>query len=246
MDPKLKPWKCIAITLNPEGERYKEFLKNNNHLKIKTFQGIIGKDLTKEEIIDQGLATRDLVYSPHFQKKRMGCSASHRSIWDKCAKGKKGYLVLEDDCYTHPEISDFIDDNLTDLMDMDICFFAVNTNSVLISLSNVGITSKSLFEPKNPSPNWIRNALSRTKIHEIKAHRLIHSFGYCAYFISPKGAEKLRQKVFPLSTKEMIVPLVRGKLVACGLDRSANTIYSEVDAYVCQPFLAYTPNIDSP
>ena len=238
----MKSWKCVAITVDSESETYQKFLENNNHLKIKTFQGIIGKDLTEEEIVEQGLATRDLVNSPHLLKSEMGCSASHRSIWDKCAKGKKGYLVLEDDCYTHPKISNFINDNLDSLMNIDICLFTVNTNSILKSISPCGLTNFTLFNPTYPTQEWIGNAFSKTKTKEVRMHKLIYAFGCCSYFISPRGAEKLRQKIFPLSTKTLEIPLLKGVTTLCGLDRSANSIYSEVDAYVCQPFLAYTPN----
>ena len=243
--PDQKSWECLAITLNPKAERYQNFLENNSHLKIETFQGIIGSDMTKQEIVERGLATRELAFSPLLKKGAIGCSASHKAIWDKAAEGSTGYFVLEDDCYTHPKVANFINNHLSILMNNDICFFGINTNSILLSTSPKGLVSLSLFDPKHPSQEWIKNALSKTTIEEVVLHRLFKAFGYCAYFISPRGARRLSQKIFPLSTKTTQIPLITENMPACGLDRAANGLYSELQANVCQPFLAYTPNIDS-
>ena len=87
-----KLWECIAITLDPEGKRYKTFLENNSHIQIEIFQGIKGTDLSKEEIISQGLATEELITSGLTNGGRIGCAASHRAVWLKAAKEGKGYL----------------------------------------------------------------------------------------------------------------------------------------------------------
>ena len=231
-----KSWKCFAITLDPEGERYQTFLENNNHLQIETFQGIIGRELTDEAIINQGLATSELVLSQLLKKGAIGCSASHKAIWDIASEGNVGYFILEDDCYTHPKAAKFINDNLSKLMNSDICFFGINTDSILLSTSPQGLVSLSLFDPKYPSQAWIKNALSQTTIEGVMLHRVFKAFGYCAYFISPSGAKRLSQKIFPLSTRTTQIPLITDRMPAIGLDRAANGVYSEIQANVCQPF----------
>ena len=240
-----KQWECLAITLDPEGKRYKTFLENNNHLQIDAFQGIKGKDLSKEEIISEGLATDELVLSPLLTNGAIGCAASHRAIWDKAAKGCKGYFVLEDDCYTHPRVADFIMDNLTRLMNADICFFGINTDSILESISPAGLTSLSLFHQHHPSQEWIRNALSKTSTKVVELHSLIKAFGFCAYFISPSGARKLSAIIFPLSLATTNIPLITDKMPAISIDRAGCGAYSQLKSFICQPFLAYTPNTDS-
>lgn len=243
--PDKKPWKCVAITLDPEGRRYKTFLENNNHIEIDTFQGVKGTDLSKEEIISQGLATNELALSPLLTNGAIGCAASHKTIWGKAAKEGKGYFVLEDDCYTHPRAADFINNNLALLMNVDICFFGINTDSILQSVSPAGLVSLSLFDPKHPNQEWIRNALSKTSAEEVALHRLIKAFGFCAYFISPGGAKKLSATIFPLSLEATNIPLITEKMPAISIDRAGCRAYSQLGAFVCQPFLAYTPNTDS-
>ena len=240
-----KLWECLAITLDPEGKRYQTFLENNNHLEIKTFQGIKGRDLQKEEIVNQGLATEDLVFSALLKYGLVGNAASHRAIWRRVIKENRCFLILEDDCYTHPRVADFINDKLMALMNFDICFLGINTDSILQSISPVGLNMVTIFDPKHPNEKWIRDAFSKTCIEEVALHRLIKSFGYCAYFISPTGAKKLSTEIFPLSLATTNIPLVSNKMPATSVDRAANSVYSKLQTFVCQPFLAYTPNTDS-
>jgi GR25 family glycosyltransferase involved in LPS biosynthesis len=240
-----KPWECIAITLDPDGMRYKSFLDNNKHLQIDTFQAINGSDLSKQEIINQGLATEDLMATNLWTAGGIGSAASHRAVRDKVAKGSKGYLVLEDDCYTHPRVADFILNNLDQLMAADLCLFGINTDSILQSISPTGLASVSIFEPIYPSQEWIRNALSKTSTKKVAMHRLIKAFGLCSYFISPNGARRLNERTFPLSLRTTDIPLITRHMPATGTDRAGCGIYSQLEAFVCHPFLAYTPNTDS-
>ena len=76
-------------------------------------------------------------------------------------------------------------------------------------------------------------------------HRLIKAFGFCAYFISPNGAKKLNAKLFPLSLVTTKIPLITNQMPATTIDRAGCREYSQLDAFICQPFLAYTPNTDS-
>jgi glycosyl transferase family 25 len=240
-----KPWKCLAITLDPKGERYQTFLENNKHLQVESFQGVKGTTLTKEEMINQGLTSQELAFSPYLKYGLVGNAASHRAIWGQVIQDNIGYFILEDDCYTHPRTADFINDNLDLLLSVDICFFGINTDSILQSISPTGLSSLSLFEPQHPSREWINNALSKTSTEEVTLHRLIKSFGFCAYFISPAGAKKLNAEIFPLSLATTNIPLISERMPAISIDRSGCGAYSRLGAYICQPFLAYTPNIDS-
>ena len=238
-------WETLAITLEPKGQRYLEFKSNNKHLAIAPFTALRGTDIPKEEVIRQGIATEELVTTPLLTPGAVGCAASHRAIWARCSNGNKGFLVLEDDCYTHPNINDFIEKNIERLMSADICLFGVNTDSILKRTSQSNLTTLSLFEPKNPTPRWIRAALSKTDIRNVEIHKLEKAFGCCAYFVSPKGAHRLDTQIFPLSLKTTNIPLITDKMPLISIDRSGCSIYSQMDALICEPFLAYTPNINS-
>jgi len=238
-------WRCVAITLDKKGKRFKSFLENNNHLSVSVFDGIKGSSLSNGEIISRGIATEELVRSRLLSYGHVGCAVSHKIIWDKVAKGSEGCFVLEDDCYTHPKITEYISNNLEVLMKIDICFFGINTNSIMKSVSPIGLTKICLFHPPHPSHEWIDNAFLKTNIRNIELYKLIKAFGTCAYFITPHGAKKLSQQIFPLSLETTSIPLITDQMVSFTIDRAGCRVYRKVDAYVCQPFLAYTPNLDS-
>ena len=238
----------VAITLDKKGKRYKDFEEYNSHLKINPFEAIIGKNLTKEKILEENLATLDLIsHDTFFSHGAFGCAASHKAIWEESLRRKKEFLVFEDDCYTHPQIGEFIKDNLKILNSCDICFFGLTTNSVVEVLSPQGIQfSKIYFDPAYPKPDWINNAFSKTSIKNIIFNKFLTGFGYWAYYVTPKGAAKLINLIFPLSLKTTKIPLIRSGQAAdmpcISIDRAGCAIYKHIDALMTYPFLAYNQN----
>ncbi len=238
----------LAITLDKKGKRYKTFVENNSHLKINPFEAIIGRKLTKEKLLEENLATLDLIsHETFFSYGAFGCAASHKAIWEESKSTKKEFLVFEDDCYTHPQIEGFIEENLKTLNSCDICFFGLTTNTIVEVLSPQGIQfSKIYFDPAYPNPDWINNAFSKTSINNIMFNKFITGFGYWAYYVTPKGAEKLINLIFPLSLKTTKIPLIRsGKeadMPCISIDRSGCSIYKHIDALMTYPFLAYNQN----
>ena len=239
-------WENLAISLDINSERYKAFLQNNEHLNIKAFKAVKGNDLSKSEIINQGIATKELLESGYTTKGLLGNAASHKSIWRKSDEEEKHFLVMEDDCYTHPQIGTFISNNFKALEDSDICLFGINTNSILQSISTEGLSSVSTFDPQHPDKHWIKSSFAKTSINEVQLHKLLKTFGTCAYFISPNGARTLlKSGILPLSLKTTSIPLITNQMPAISIDRSGCLVYPSINALVCRPFLAYTPNTDS-
>lgn len=238
----------LAITLDKKGERYKTFIENNSHLDINPFQAIIGKNLTKQKILEEKIATLDLIsHDTFFSYGAFGCAASHKAIWEESRRTKKEFLVFEDDCYTHPQIGEFIKDNSKTLKSCDICFFGLTTNSVVEVLSPQGIQfSKIYFNPAYPNPDWIKNAFSKTSIKKIMFNKFLTGFGYWAYYVTPKGADKLIDLIFPLSLKTTKIPLIRSGQTAdmpcISIDRAGCAVYKQIDALMTYPFLAYNQN----
>jgi GR25 family glycosyltransferase involved in LPS biosynthesis len=238
-------WEIIAITLDTESERFKTFAKSNDHLEYKVFRAINGKDISDEEKVSQGLVSKRLVELALLTPGIIGNAASHKTIWKDIIDRQIGALILEDDAYTHPNIADFIEDNIDLLMDIDILFFGVNTDTVMASESPEGLQTFSRFSPIHPDPEWIKSTLSKTNKNEVKLHRLFKSLGVCAYFITPSGAENLLNHALPLSLKKTTIPLPLSDMYHTSIDRAGCAVYPHIKAYVSQPFLAYTPNIDS-
>lgn len=238
----------VSITLDNKSERYYKFLKNNNHLKIKNFNAIIGKNLSEKEILEENLATKDFLHHKRFfSYGAIGCAASHKAIWKKSIVENKKFLILEDDCCTHPKIEKFIETNKNVLNECDICFFGMHTNSVIQIKTPQGLQFSSInFTPAHPTCNWITNAFNQTDIKKIIFNKLIIGFGTWCYYITPVGAKKLTELIFPLSLKEIEIPLIKnGQSRLMGLisiDRSGCAIYKHINALIIYPFLAYNQN----
>ena len=237
-----KEWRTFVIAMDQDSQRFRSFENNNSHLNFQVFNAVNGKNLDFNELISNGLITEELSTSPLLTKGTAGCAESHRSLWRKSVDDNINLFILEDDCYTHPSIEPFINARMQTLTSIDICLFGVNTDVDLHSISPQGLASITNFMPKHPGDEWIKNALRRTNPAEARFHKLLRGAGFCAYFITPKGAAKMLEKIFPLSLK---LKEPYKKIVPFSIDRSASKIYRDIAAAVCQPFMAFTPNVDS-
>ncbi len=245
MELQKNSWDCFAITLHQSSERYQNFKQNNSHLNIEVFKAVNGRSLSNEDMLQSGLVTNELIKSGLYTQGMAGCDSSHRALWRRVINNKRGALILEDDCITHPQTRKLINGRIKTLMSNDITFFAANTNSILASITPEGLKTVKLFEPEYPTQQWIKTALRNTKVTDIRLEKMLKGFGFCAYFISPQGALKLEQKIFPLSLRATNIPLLTKKMPAISADRAGCGIYTEIEAYIMQPFAAYTPNINS-
>jgi GR25 family glycosyltransferase involved in LPS biosynthesis len=203
---------------------------------------IRGEDISRDDGIRLGLASQDLYDSGLLTPGALGCAASHRTLWQQCHRDNTPLLVLEDDCTTHPDIASFIQDNLQTLLDSDVCFLGLNTDSIVQSISPQGVMRVSVFDPQHPSQAWIKATLKQTEARTVALHRLVKGFGLWAYVVSPQGARKLLDGALPLSLATTNVPLLSEAMPAISLDRAACGVYGQLNALVCQPFLAYAPN----
>ena len=238
----------LAITMDKKGKRFISFVKNNAHLKITPFEAIVGKNLLKKDILSENIATADFLSNKNlFSYGAIGCAASHKKIWETSIKERKDFLVFEDDCYVHPQIESFIKVNKNILSLSDICFFGLTTNSVMQVKSPQDLQFSSIyFDPNYPEPEWIKDAFSKTDINRIIFNKLIIGFGFWAYYLTPKGAKKLIELIFPLSLKTIPIPLINSgqtqQMPCISIDRSGCAIYKQINALMTYPFLAYNSN----
>ena len=230
-----------VITMNPESARFKAFESNNKHLKFDILLGLSGKNLTAEDRLAAGLVTPELAATDEVTDARLGVALSHFSLWLEAVKTGSGILVLEDDVMTHPGIWPHIE-AIPDLDETDIILFSCNMNSTMVKTSPEGVSTASIFDPKNPHPDWIRSALAKTDLQRVHYCKLKKAFGLCCYLITPRGAKKLVERLFPLRTDGVFVPFVSHLVMQAGLDRRMNALYEEMDAFIATPFLAYTPH----
>jgi len=235
-----------AITLDPEGERYRRFTANNAHLtNVQFFRGIRGAALAREERVSSGLLTAELEALGTVTDGTVGCAASHRAVWRMIASADRGAVIMEDDVITHPEIAGYLAANGKLLANAEAIFLSVNTDSVLSTVSTQGLHVQEIMSPQYPSEDWIRNALARTAINEVRWYRMLKGLGLCCYWLSPEGARKLLELCFPLTSDGTDLPFMKDPWPGSAIDGRMNAFFPSMRVYVTRPFLAYSPNTDS-
>jgi len=235
-----------AISLDPEGERYRTFAERNAHLgAITILRAIKGADISREERVSSGLMTAELVAADAVTDGIVGCAASHRAVWRMIAASGAGAMVMEDDVITHPALPAYIAAKAGLLERADIVLFSANTNSILSTVSPQGLVTRELMNPKNPDIDWIDNAFAATTIADVRPFRLLKGFGLCCYWVSPQGAARLVQDCYPLTLEGTDIPFMAEKWPGSTIDGRMNAFFPSMRAFITRPFLAYSPNTDS-
>ena len=233
-----------VITLDPDSPRFKEFESNNRHLQYKVFKGIRGAEIPENVRIEKGYVTAEASASGQITNGSLGAALSHWSLWQEAVNADTGILIMEDDVITHPKIWNQLE-SVPKLATADVVFFGLNTNSVLEVITPEGLRKVSLFHPKHPDTEWIADTLSKTKVETVRYSRLLKCFGCCCYFVTPKGASVLSETIFPLRLEGVEIPLITKSMPGVGVDRRMNALFGSMKALIADPFLAYTPNVDS-
>tara|TARA_Y100000589_G_scaffold331798_1_gene387092 strand:- start:2036 stop:2785 length:750 start_codon:yes stop_codon:yes gene_type:complete len=238
-----KLFNSYVIAMDKKSKRYRQYLLNNPHIKAEFFQGIKVLNITEKEKISLGILSED---NPiQITDGEAGCALSHRKLWELTANNEVGSLILEDDIITHKKLIEFININYHEIMRFDIIFFSVNTDSILESISPEGVHTLKLFANRYPSQDQIKETLNKTNLNEVRIDKLLKSFGSSAYFISPKGADILKKYVFPFKGTAIKIPLKDKPFYPTGIDSEVLRYLENLNAIVCNPLLAYTPNQNS-
>ena len=233
----------FVITLDEQGPRFAAFWSANRHLSVRVARGIRGRDLSRDVRLSERLITREALDAGAVTDGEVGCAASHLALWRESVRLDRPVLILEDDVITHPQLEaqiariDF---------PFDVIFFAVNTDTVLATLSPEGVREFSSFVDRYPPPERIAQILQQTDLSRISFRPLLNGFGLCCYLVSPQGAAKLAQRVLPLRLDSVPIPGLNNVIVrGTSIDRRMNALFPDLRAFVTRPFLAWTPNIDS-
>ena len=235
-----------AISLDPEGERFRRFKANNAHLtNVRVFRGIGGAAIARNERISSGLLTAELEAQGTVTDGTVGCAASHRAVWQMIASADHGAVIMEDDVMTHPEIGAYLAANGKLLANAEAIFLSVNTDSVLSTVSAQGLHVQEIMSPQYPDEAWIRNAFAKTAISDVRWYRMLKGLGLCCYWLSPAGAKKLLELCFPLTSEGTDLPFMKEPWPGSAIDGRMNAFFPSMRVFITRPFLAYSPNTDS-
>ena len=241
-------WRAAVITMDSTSDRFAAFARDNSHLRsrITPFEAVDGRQLDRRKAVESGLYSEAALQVKGLTAGMIGCAASHRHLWESCLLSGQPLLVLEDDVMTHPGLESFIASHRTRLEECHIVLFGCNTDSVLQIRTSQGLKLTAAMEPAHPTPEWISSALASTEAECVELLALLKACGTSCYWITPYGAQLLLNRCFPLTEQPTFMPLLQQPLLpGISLDWRICALYGELDALVCQPFLAYSPNTHS-
>src|SRR5262245_8914020 len=170
------------------------------------------------------------------------------SLWRLCREclvSKKPVVIMEDDVKIHHELYSFLTAHEDRLSAMDFVALGHNTDAPAVWQTEGGLVYASLHRPRNPTYEWIEHYLRRTAVGSVRIYRLLNMFGTCCFLVTPSGAEKILNLGLPLTLEGTRVPFVDNEIRGISLDRRLNAVYQKMNASICIPPLALSPNDDS-
>lgn len=231
-----------VISINQQ--RLEKFAERNSHIKIaRQSLGDKEENLSESEIDE--IATAELANIARKVKGSLGNAHSIMAALKKCISENKHKLILEDDTQLHPEITQFIEKKWEHIKKLDILVLGGNTDSVITFEAMNGMPISGVFtrnEDRYPEYSKISKTFTMTPVMNTKTYKLHKIFGSHAWIVSPAGAKQLIKRCFPLDTNLIDIPLLPHKVLGISFDRRWNATLAEIEAEICLPFLALTPN----
>ena len=230
---------CFVISLARTPQRMAAFLGRNGAtgVKFKRFEAADGNAISMADAVVQSIVKPGTRWET---KGAIGVALSHRRLWDKAIADGRSLVVFEDDAYLRADIRARSMRAIAPLGDWDIVLLGYNIDSLLeVDLAGDLVLS-GLFTPRHPS---VANLEKLVKSEDpVMTLRLRHAFGLCGYAISPAGAKKLRESVFPMDNRMLEFPATRRHLPVSSIDAMMNAFFRTMSSHVCVPPLVLTEN----
>lgn len=211
---------------------------NSKYIKYTYFNAVDGKNINIDQLSKNILKKG----SKNYSNGAIGCAQSHLNLWDKCIELDKPIIVLEDDAVVTKDFNKHVNNLMNSLLPKkwDIVQLNYNFDSILSYKNTNFETCNCVFNKTPVTSEHISNFVS-SKINTTVA-KLNHCFGTSAYVINPTGAKLLKEKCFPLDNRIINMPFLNN--ISCfTIDCMMNSIYKDIDAYVCIFPFVITPHI---
>ena len=225
---------CQAVVISLDGTAARlELLQQNfagSSTSIPRIKGINGQAIDYDYLIDSNCLDPTAFQWP---KGQVGCGLSHLKCMIKCYQSNKPWLIFEDDVIPslnwEQELSSLL---ISAPIHWDFLLLGWNFDSCLQIEWPAGLTMTGLFQPRFPSDYQIKQALSLQCSRQW--YRLHRGLGLAAYLVSPRGAAKILQWALPLRTLPIKVHELPER-DCFSFDGQLNSIYSDINAWVCTP-----------
>ena len=229
----------FVISLDRSSDRKNTFDNfNSKYIKYTYFTAVDGTkinvDTLSTNIFKKG--------SKNYSNGAIACAQSHLKLWEKCIELDKPIIILEDDVIVSRDFNKHINNLINSLLPSkwDIVQLNYNFDSALSYKNTNFETCNCIFNKTKVTKENITNFVT-SKINTTIA-KLNYCFGMSAYIINPTGAKLLKEKCFPLDNRIINMPFLNN-IYCFTIDCMMNSIYKDIDAYVCIVPFAITPHI---
>ena len=222
---------CRVINLARNPQRLKRFLEQNAtaRLHIERFEAVDGSKIDLVDAVANGTIVRGAKYTPGA----IGVAMSHRAIWRDSIARKKCALVFEDDVILRRDLGDLLPKLVSQLPESwDIMLLGYNTDSILdLGLGCGKISLYGSFSVAYPTSSELSAFADSNE--PVGTYKLNGAFGISGYAISPRGAERLLSKCFPMDNRVIPIPALGRGIVLTGLDGMLNAFFRRISAFAC-------------
>jgi glycosyl transferase, family 25 len=237
-----------CINLDRSRERLAEFMRLNSHLsEIVRFPAVDGRAADIADIARQGLVTENILGEDAYNPGAVGLALTQAALWDLAVTSGEPVTLCEDDAIFNRHFEACAEEVIGTLpddwdlvvwgwnFDLFMCFEALPGVSHILAQYDQhrmrGTTD--LFQSLSLSPTTFR---------------LLWCFGTPGYTVSPRGARKLKERLVPF--RRLVLPFPDGWRSppfgtfynVLGIDGALNSVYRELNAFVCFPPLLVTKN----
>ncbi len=227
------------LNLRRRPDRNARFLRwNASVAELERIEAVDGAHVPTEEFVRQGVIAGPL---KHCTAGSLGCAASHKRMWERAVAEQSVLTVTEDDAVLNRRFAEMVPallDRLTP--DWDIVLWGWNFDAILHVEILEGMKRSIIRSDRRPLGD--RLAEFQEKSYDAILLPLIAAFGTVCYSISPKGANQLLGRCFPIKTERIAVPGMKIRLPSAGIDVVMIQHYRNLKSYVCIPPLAWTEN----
>ena len=216
-----------VISLKRTPERLDRFLNTNQHMDFQIFDAIDGNDITS---------------FGGYNRYSHANALSHIELWKKCAEGTEDFLICEDDAELHKDLQRALDGLKASKHPYDFIGWGWNFDAelfvgILPELSPVSMHFSQEHMRQNKQ-NYLATPIDPVLM------RLYYYFGSCCYTISPAGAKRFLEILYPLQ-KEITVDIKGIKkftFEARGIDCVMAQAFVDTLSVVCFPPMALSHN----
>jgi len=240
----------VVINLERRPDRKRQFLAwNSDHGIAFTFIAATeGASLATDALVRDNL----LVAGPHrYPDGAIGNALSHRALWRQCAQSADPMLVFEDDACLRKDFVRLAESALAVAgSDWDIFFFGYNTDAAIAVITPEALFGVIVFDDHaKKKPGYFEKfATAAPETPPPSVFTAARVWGTLGYMVTPRGAQRLLDACFPLSSEDAILLHVEQRTVPpVALDGMINLALQRglVTAKCCFPPIVAGPNDDS-